>query len=164
MDLTSKPKFEDIKGREFRPAFDFAKLREIRRRTQLDLGIVSELTAAWLRILDSGDVALNVLWVSVSDRAGISEEEFAAAMEGEQLEAGCDAAIIALRNFTPPRMRGLFDKGPLFIHQNYKEVIQMSERVIEAATKKATEEAISRLGMQPQSVQESSDTSTSTGP
>ena len=158
-----QPTFKDSQGREYKPVLDFAKLREIRKLTGIDLGVVTELGQSWLRILDSADVAATCLWVAVSDRAGITEDEFLSALDAERVEEGCDALLEAVRNFTPPRMRGLVDKGPVFIHQNYKEVIELQEAIVQAATKRATEEAIERLGMQQQSAPESSATLTTAG-
>lgn len=143
---------------------DFAKLREIRKRTQLDFGNVEVFGQTWANILIDDQKALACIWVAISDRAALTEEEWLSAMDGETLEAGCDALLVAMRNFTRPLKRGMIDAGAAKIHERYKKTIQAAERTIAAITDETTREAIKQLGTQQQIAQESSDTSTTVGP
>ena len=155
--------FQDKQSLTGASELDCGKLREIRKRTQLDFGEIEKFAESWAHVLSDDQKALAAIWVGISDRCDLSEDEWLAAMDGDSLEAGCDALLAAVRNFTRPLKRGMIDAGAAKIHQRYKQAIQAAERTIEAITTETTKAAIERLGMQQQIAQESSATSTSVG-
>lgn len=151
----NKPTFQDNKGREYFPALDFAKLRVIRERTGLDFGNLEEFGLAWATVLISADKANAALWVSISDRAGITEDEWLGAMDGDSLEAGCDALLEAVKNFTRPHQRGMIDAGAARIHREYKATIAKATAMIEQETNQVTQRASRQPGTLPLNVRAS---------
>ena len=51
---------------------DFGKLREIRKRTQLDFGEIEKFAEAWAHILSDDQKALAAIWFGISDRCELT--------------------------------------------------------------------------------------------
>lgn len=156
----SQPKFSDLKGREYFPHLDFAKLRKI-RDIGIDLGNVEQFGKSWAIVLSDDLKALEVVWLTVR-RDDCDQDEFLSAMDGDTLEAARLALGEAIANFTSPLKRGTIRESMAAVMKAYQQAIDEAEENIRAVLNEGIDRAL-QLGKLPQNVRESLATSTSTG-
>jgi hypothetical protein len=162
--MTGTATFTDTAGREWHLALDYQKLRAIRSATGLDFGETERVAEHWSRILASDTVALDVIWIALADRtAGVSQDQWLSAMDGQRLEAAREALLAAIINFTPPLKKGMVEEGAVVVMKRYKEAIQQAEATIRELTEATTKAALDRLGIAPPSAPASSAISTNAG-
>jgi hypothetical protein len=156
--------FTDKAGREWTLELDYLKLREIRSNTGLDFGEAEKVAKYFAEMLASDTLALQVIWLTLSDRtAGVSEDEFLKAMDGERLEAAREAFLAAVLNFIPPLKKRMVEEGAVVLMKRYKEAIHQVTTTIREVTDLTTQTALNRLGIMPPNVPGSSATSTNGG-
>lgn len=100
-------RFADTQGRQWAVVMNVETLRRVRDETGTDLmGVLSSNLLA--RLAEDLILLTDVLFAAVkpeADKESVTLAAFSANMDGETLEAGFDALMNELADFSPPRSR-----------------------------------------------------------
>jgi len=134
--------FEDTQGRKWHLSIDINTIRRVRTMTGFDLykmvefgnnngGTIRQLTEDVILLVD-------VLYAIVkpdADQAGITDEEFGAALGGDVLGRATEALLDAYINFCPSRQSKILTA----IRERLTEKEQEAEKALAAYTEDRTE-------------------------
>jgi hypothetical protein len=138
--------FTDASGREWRAVLSFIKVRKIRAATKVDLGNVEQLSKGWAQLLYDDDKALDAVWIAIADgddlAAGVTKDEWLAAMDGPILEDARRALKEAVENFTPPPKRSILRKGLAAVDKAWRIALGETEQKVDREVEGAIERAM----------------------
>lgn len=159
----SLPKFSDANGREWFARLDFSRLRAIRDRTGVDLGLPEQMGREWAKLIVDDAKTIAALWIATQADA-TTLDEFTEGLDGEAIDAGVNALEEAVINFTRPLKRGMVKEAIQALMDGYRAAIAEGEKQIQELMSKGAKQAMeSALGTPLPTAPESLDISASIG-
>jgi hypothetical protein len=136
------PTFKDTNGREWLVTINVAQVRRVREKLSVNLADVH--TDAVLAKLQDPVTLVDVLFVLVEAQAHerhISDEDFAAGLGGDALEAACAAILEALCDFFPKAKRLILRKVLAETTRRQQNAIERLESQVDELIQKALDRA-----------------------
>lgn len=124
------PSFKDSNGREWMLRLDAPTIRAIRQ--SLDVNLASFDGPTFARLGSDPCLLVDVLWLMCREQAqpiGVTDEQFGRSLVADSLEAGSDALLEAIVDFSPSRRAKVL-----------KEMIRKAGQIQEQQIKRAEAE------------------------
>ena len=128
------PNFTDTEGRTWTVRITVAEIKRVRAALDVDL---LDLADGRLirRLMDDPVLLCDALYVLVqpqAEEAGVSDEEFGAAMGGEAIARATEAMVEALTDFIPPRRARLIRTAMRHTERLEETALRIAEEKLES--------------------------------